>query len=63
MDGEFYIKDPSPQRHLWNTSAWKWPSQAADRIRIGSIVFLFEQNRQSPRAALQEMEQEMARGL
>jgi len=64
-DGEFYIKDLKSRNGTYvnDQRVEVAKLKAADRIRIGSIVFLFEQDpTKSTGVALQEMEQEMAQG-
>ena len=64
-DGEFYIKDLKSRNGTYvnDQRVEVAKLKPADRIRIGSIVFLFEQDpTKSTGVALQEMEQEMAQG-
>lgn len=64
-DGEFYIKDLKSRNGTYvnDQRVEVAKLKAGDRIRIGSISFLFEQDpNKSAGVALQEMEQEMAQG-
>ena len=64
-DGEFYIKDLKSRNGTFvNDQRIEVAKlKPSDRIRIGSISFLFEQDpTKSTGVALQEMEQEMAQG-
>ena len=64
-DGKFYIKDLKSRNGTYvNDQRIEVAKlKAGDRIRIGSISFLFEQDpTKSAGVALQEMEQEMAQG-
>jgi pSer/pThr/pTyr-binding forkhead associated (FHA) protein len=64
-DGEFYVKDLKSRNGTYvnDQRVDVAKLKSGDRIRVGSILFSFDQNpNKSTGVALQEMEEEMAQG-
>ncbi len=64
-DGEFYIKDLKSRNGTFvnDQKVEVAKLQAGDRVRVGSVIFVFEQDTgKHAEVALREVEEEMAQG-